>query len=224
MTELLETYTNAVLRIDPQALKAGAAALRETLSEAETLTVGSEPEKAIVGAILIDQLKTLDVMQEQRDKVTKPLHAGWKNACALFAEGLELQDAICKALKKAIGNFELQQLTAKEQATNEARAALVTGDVQKIEQALTVVNTPAAKVQGVSTSFIWKVARLVAPVPCQHCGSMRGMIPREYWLESANERALDEMAGRAPCEPTDGPPIVPGVVFERAAAVTGRRK
>lgn len=214
----------ATLNLNPEALKAGALALRETLAEAATLTVGSEQEKAIIGAILIDQLKTLDVMQEQRDAVTKPLHAGWKKACELFAEGLDLQGEICKALKKAIGDFELKQLAAKEAATSEARAALVSGDVQKIEQALTVVNTPTAKAQGVSTGFMWKVARLVEPVPCQHCGSRRGMVPQQYWLESANERALDELARHAPCEPADGPPIVPGVVFERAAAVTGRRK
>ena len=219
-----ESIEQATLNLNPEALKAGALALRETLTEAETLTIGSEPEKAIVGAILIDQLKTLDVMQEQRDRVTKPLHAGWKNACELFKEGLDLQEAICKALKKSIGDFDLLQLQAKADATLEARAALTAGDAQSIERALTVVNAPTAKAQGVSTSFAWKVARLVAPVPCQHCGSMRGMIPREYWLESANEKALDELAGRASCEPADGPPIVPGVIFERVAAVTGRRK
>lgn len=214
----------AQLNLNPEALKAGALALRETLAEAETLNVSSEQEKAIVGAILIDQLKTLDVMQEQRDGVTKPLHAGWKRACELFAEGLDLQTAICKALKTAIGNFELAQLNAREAATLEARAALVSGDVQKIEQALTVVNAPTVKAQGVSTGFMWKVARLVEPYPCQHCGSRRGMIPQSYWLESANEKALDELARHAPCGPGDEPPIVPGVIFERAAAVTGRRK
>jgi hypothetical protein len=220
----LTHFTDAALRVDPHALKAGALALRETLEEAQTLTVSSEQEKAIVGAILIDQLKTLDVMQEQRDGVTKPLHAGWQRACELFKEGLDLQKAICDALKKAIGNFELAQLAAKEQATQEARAALVSGDVQAIERSLSVVNAPTQKAQGVSTGFMWKVARLVEPVPCQYCGSRRGMIPQQYWLESANEKALDELARHAPCGPGDEPPIVPGVVFERAASVTGRRK
>ncbi len=212
------------LSITPEALKQGAAALRDDLQFIKTsLRVDTPALFQTVGALLIEQLRVLDSMQEQRDAVTKPLYEGWKNTCELFKEGLDLQKEICASLKGLIAGYELEQARLKALATQEARAALVTGDVQTIERALTVVNEAAPDAaQGVSTTFKWQVKRL-APVdlPCSCCGSVRGMVPREYWTEQADFSKLNDFASRWK---ENDPPIIPGVIFERAASVTGRRK
>jgi hypothetical protein len=210
------------LSISPDALREGANALRADLEYIKSLSCNTPELHALIGGLLIEQLKVLDAMQEQRDGVTKPMHEAWKNACALFSEGLDLQKQICAALKTHIAAYELTQAEAKALATEQARAALVAGDVATIERALTVVNEAApAPVQGVSTTFKWAVKRLAEAAPCQHCGSTRGMLPREFWTEGADLGALNALAGK--CHDNE-PPIVPGVVFERAASVTGRRK
>ncbi len=212
----------ATLSVSPEALRQGALKLKSELSDARSLTVDSPGMFQAVGAVLIQQLKVLDEMQAQRDGVTNPLYAGWKKACELFKEGLQLQSEICATLKGKIAEYELALANAKALATAQARAALQTGDVPTIERALTVVNQAGSvAAKGVSTAIAWAVKRLVEPAPCAHCGSTRGMVPRQYWTEGADLGALNEMAGRWREEE---PPIVPGVVFERAASVTGRRK
>ncbi len=216
------TAPTQTLSIAPEALKQGAAAIREDLEYVKTLRVDSPALFQTVGALLIEQLKVLDAMQAQRDKVTIPLYQGWKNNCALFSEGLTLQTELCAALKSLVGAYELEQANAKALATQEARAALVTGDVQTIERALTTVNESApVAAQGVSTTIAWAVKRVVEGEPCSCCGSKRGMVPAQYWTEGANVSALNDLAARWK---ENEPPIVPGVVFERAASVTGRRK
>ncbi len=219
------TEPTQALAIAPEQLKQGAANLRADLAYIKTELaprVNTPEAFKLVGSLLIEQLKVLDAMQAQRDGVTNPMHAAWKNACALFSEGLELQKEICAALKGLIAGYELQQAEAKALATTQARAALQTGDVQTIEQALTIVNEAApVAAQGVSTTFKWAVAKLTTPLPCACCGSLRGMVPQQYWNESANLDALNDMAGRWK---ENEPPIVPGVLFERTASVTGRRK
>lgn len=213
---------SAALSITPEALKQGAAAIREDLAYVKSLRVDTPALFQTVGALLIEQLRVLDAMQEQRDGVTKPMHAAWKAACELFSESLDLQKELCAALKSHVAAYELQQAEAKALATQAARAALATGDVQTIERALTVVNESApVAAQGVSTVIGWAVKRVVPGEPCKCCGSTRGMVPREYWTEGADLSKLNDFASR--WKETE-PPIVPGVVFERAASVTGRRK
>jgi hypothetical protein len=200
------------LSITPESLKQGAAALRADLEYIQTLKrqIDTPAKFQMVGGLLIEQLKVLDAMQAQRDGVTKPMHEAWKNACALFSEGLELQKSICSELKLLVGEYELAQDTARALATQEARAALASGDVQTVERALTVVNESAAKAQGVSTKFSWKIKR-IAP----------DLLPDAYWVVS--EALINDEAKRQGVL-SDDPPVIPGVVFERTADVTGRRK
>lgn len=204
--------TQATPNFDPEALKVGLVALQADAAEARELVIPDADTYAVVGSILIARLKEYDAAKELRDRVTKPLHDGWKKTCALFKPALDAHEQLIAALKKAIGDYDLRELEAKEAASREARAvfAAPTPDVSALTEALAVANAPLAHADGVGTKFVWKVKRIVAE-----------LLPDSYWVPDMT--AIDDEASRQGTG-GDAPPVIPGVIFERVAQVSGRRK
>lgn len=216
----MQTETTAIVTFDPAAHKAGLAALEADLLALETVEITSNEMAQALGAVLIEQLKELDLAQEVRDKYTKPVYQSWKDLCALFKYDLDLRTALCDMLKAKVKAWELRQLKAREQATETVKTAMLSGAPLPVE-ALDQTNAHTQHAAGVSTRVVWVIKRFVDATPCKECGSCRGMVPREYWTEGPDTAKLKDLAAR---HKGAEPPIVPGVVFEQDVAVTGRRK
>jgi hypothetical protein len=200
----------ATPNLDPAALQAGLARLQVETAEARELVIEDPDTYAAVGAVLIERLKQYDESKELRDRVTKPLHEGWKKTCALFKPNLDAWDELIRALKKALGDYDLREAERKRLAHEQARAvfAAPVPDIPAMTAALTVANAPEAQAVGVSTTFVWRVKRIVPD-----------LLPDEYWIPDEAR-----LATVARVHTGDDPPVIPGVVFEREAQVTGRRK
>jgi tRNA(Ile)-lysidine synthase TilS/MesJ len=107
---------------------------------------------------------------------------------------------------------ELPKDEVRRLAHEQARAVFTSPvpDIPAMTAALTVANAPEAQAAGVSTTFVWRVKRIIPD-----------MLPREYWVPSD---ALIAAEAARQGDRGDDPPVIPGVVFEREAQVTGRRK
>lgn len=200
--------TTAVPNLDPEAVKASHLAIAVEVREASELVIEDPETYAAVGAILIERLKQYDAAKDFRDKVTKPVYAHWKYLCDLLS--VKPHEDLIKALKGAIKAYDLREDARKRLAAEEARAlfAAPTPDIPAMTQALTVANAPEAQADGVSTTFVWKVKRIIPD-----------LLPDAYWIP--DEAGIAQVARD---HKGDDPPVIPGVVFERDAQVTGRRK
>ncbi len=210
--------TQATPNFDPRALETGLARLRSETAEARELVIDDPDTYAAVGALLIARLKEYDEAKALRDAVTKPLHDGWKKTCALFKPSLDAWDDLIRALKASIGAYDLREAEAKRLAAEQARAvfAAPVPDIPAMTAALQTANAPEARAAGVSTDFVWKVKRIVPELlPGWHAAI------GPYW--EPNRVAILAEAERQGTR-GDDPPVIPGVVFEREAQVTGRRK
>ncbi len=199
-----------VPNFDPEALKVGLATLQKDANEASELTITDRDTYAAVGAVLIERLREYDAAKRLRDDTTKPLHASWKRVCDLFKPSLDAHEALIKALKKALGDYDLRELAEKAQAAQEARAIVAAPgpvSVAALTEALSVANAPEAQAEGVGTRFVWQVKRYNVD-----------LMDPEYLLP--NESKVNAVARE---HRGDDPPFVRGVVFERAAQITGRR-
>jgi hypothetical protein len=201
------TTTLALPNLDPKALEAGKAALERDTADARALTITDPDTYAAVGAVLIERLREYDVAKKFRDDITKPVHAHWKRLCDLLS--CKPHEDLIAAIKKAIGDYDLRELAAKQVATEQARAvfAAPVPDIQAMTAALTVANAPEATAEGVGTRFVWKVKRynvdLMAP---------EDLLPNEPKINAIARAHRGE-----------DPPFVRGVVFELAAEITGKR-
>lgn len=206
--------TEPTPNLDPKALAAGLATLRADTAEARELVITDRDTYAAVGAVLIERLKEYDASKALRDRVTKPLHEGWKNACALFKPNLEAWEELIKALKKAIGDYDLRELAEKNAAALAARAvfAAPAPDVAALTEALATANAPEAAAEGVGTRFVWQVKRYLET----------SSIDPEYLIP--NEPKVNAVARAWKSQDPNEPPFVRGVVFELAAQVSGHRK
>lgn len=205
------TQTLAIPNLDPKALQAGKLELEKDTREAAALVITDRDTYAAVGAVLRERLRELDAAEAFREKYTKPAYKHWKDLCELLST--EPHKRLCAALKKAIGDYDLREATEKAEAAKQARELVAaqgpTPDVAALTEALTVANAPQARAEGVSTQLVWKVKRVV-----------EDLLPDAYWTPS-----LDAIQAEAERQGVKGdePPVIPGVVFEREASVTGRR-
>lgn len=198
----------AIPNLDPKALEAGKVALERDTADARALTITDPDTYAAVGAVLRERLREYDVAKAFRDKVTKPVHAHWKHLCELLS--VKPHEDLIAALKTAIGDYDLRELAAKNEAAQAARAlvAAPVPDIAAMTQALTVANAPEAQAEGIGTRFVWKVKRYLETA----------VIDPEYLIP--NEAKINAVA-RA--HKGEEPPFIRGVVFELAAEITGKR-
>ncbi len=199
--------TVSIAPLDPASIKASELALATDATQAATLVITSPEMYAVVGQILIAKLREKDAAQEFADRYTKPAYRNWQDLLALFKPTKIAYEKIELALKGAIRSWEFAQAQEKEQARTDARAALATGDVPAMTEALSIANAPEARAEGVGTRFVWKVKRYVLDL-------MRpeDMIPNEAKINAIARAHRGE-----------DPPVVPGVVFEKDVIVSGKR-
>lgn len=206
--------------VDPQALALGLAALKIDRAEAEALLDGAQawaPDVArAVGGVLVEALRTHDALKAERDRVVNPIYRAYKNASETYAPHLVESEAVCRALKAALGAYELAQRAVKTEALAAAQTAVQAPPTPEAARALTealdVVNQPTGRADGVGTRFVWQVKRYVPEMMVPSTLDLPGLVP--------DESAIGAYARR-----WTGPdaPVVPGVVFEQVAQTTVRR-
>lgn len=171
-------------------------------------TIDTAEEYAAVDATLSDLVRRKDAAVAMRKTATGPLYKATKTIESWFAPYLGALTALEHALKEGMGTFRLAQATREREAREAAAHAADAGDDGALLDALTVATEAAQAPAGRATvGFAWQVARVID-----------GMVPQEWWCV---DRARIDAHARV--WKGDEPPVIPGVVFERAAKIGARR-
>ncbi len=188
------------------------AALQER-AEAEleawgTFTIDTAEEYAAVDATLSDLVRRKDAAMAMRKTATGPLYKATKTIESWFAPYLGAITELEGRLKHEMGAYRLAQAVREREAREAAAVAADAGDEGTLMTALVVATEAAQPPDGRATvAFGWRVARVVDD-----------LVQRE-WL--VPDRARMDAYARAWHE--EEPPVIAGVVFERAAKIGARR-
>jgi hypothetical protein len=174
------------------------------------IVVESPDDLAFADALLTDVVTRKDAAVAMRKRVTGPAYAIAKEVEAWFRP---LVSALTKAedsLKNTIGAYRLRVFETEEAARELAAQAAEQRDPEALVEALTVATEIQATPDEAraTTSFRWTVKRINPD-----------LLPDEWWCPDAAR--IDAVADAAPGE--GDAPVIPGVVFERAAKVGAKR-
>lgn len=183
---------------------------REALAlyaSAEALATDDDARAA--DAALSEIVRLKDELVARRQAAVTPTKRLIAEVEAWFRPYVKDAEAAEAGLKRAIGAYRLEKANAERKALDAARAAADAGNssaaLAHVQASQALAAPDGARAQ---TRFVWEVKR-IAP----------DLLPDEWWTpDTARIAEVAKAAGSS-----DEPPVIPGVVFERAAIVGARR-
>jgi hypothetical protein len=140
-------------------------AFADSLAVLTTVPIDS-PERAEWAVAEARKLKAqLAGMVEDKEAITKPLHASWKNALGYFGPPIKAVENVIDALKRNAAAFHRTQVEAQHKALAEAAAS------SSPTQIAAAVAITTAKPAGLHEMTVWEL-EVVNPAE----------IPAEFWI------------------------------------------
>lgn len=171
-------------------------------------TIDNAEEYEQVDAVLSDVVRRKDGATAMRKRATGPLYKATKEIESWFAPYLRALEKMESILKSSMGQYRVAQAEREREARELAAHAADAGDAGALVEALTVATEAAQAPAGRATvGFEWRVKRIA-----------EDLLPREWWTPDT-----ERIAAFAKAHKGDDAPVIPGVVFERAARVGARR-
>jgi hypothetical protein len=205
MTKPAPTQTLSITpQVDQAKLTQYASASTAELLALSPLII-SDPETAtIIAQELAQELGRIDEMAAMKKEALTPLASVKKTIEGWFKPGLDTAQTLVTMYKNALAAWDKILQAEREAQLQAAGAAARAGDVPALTQALTAVNQPDTKPEGITYVRRW-VARVINPA----------MVPWEFLCPD-----LDKIKAHASGAKGETPPSpIAGVAFERETSV-----
>jgi hypothetical protein len=189
-----------------------AEARRPTFEALAGQTLDDPDDIAFVDALLTEVVQLEDAAKAMRSSATGPLYGVIRTVESWFKPYLEELLYAKGVCKKLIGDARIAQAELASEARTVAADAAKVGDAETVVAALNVANEAARPDEAAATTRItWRVKKIAADLLPDTIDTPAGKL--ELWCPdvAAIQAYADLCAGEVP--------PIPGVTFERVAAV-----
>lgn len=164
-----------------------------------------------VNEYLRERLREQDSIVQMRERAKVPIKLKLSFLDELCEPVLSLYELICTPLREAIGRYQLLAAQRQREQLLLAQEAVDDASPEALTEALTAAAEVAPeKLAGTTVREVWKIKRIVPE-----------LLPAQWFIPATPDEKKIKAFGKA--HGPDDEPVIPGVVWERGAAVTVRR-